>query len=304
MRKTLSLLTALLVGAGVLLVAPQAAVATSTTKVVRYGPYTIPGGTMDAPGMIENSLHFAVPRPCSDCFITGFQANLTYADGTTANYNTGVMLHHVVFASAFRSDATCSGTLLGLAGERFFASGNERTPVALPSGYGYRVHWYDSWTTLVDLMNMMPNSQTVYITVTYTTSPSWSSLRPVKPVWLDINNCGDSRYSIPAGYSDTTWYWSSRITGNVVYALGHVHDYGKYVAATDTTTGASICTSNAGYGTKPAYMGHIESMSVCTGPPFPHIASGDVIRLDSVYDNVPAPRNDVMGIMLAYVYRT
>jgi hypothetical protein len=40
--------------------------------------------------------------------------------------DTGPMLHHVVYTSQLRSDATCRGTALGLAGERFFASGNER----------------------------------------------------------------------------------------------------------------------------------------------------------------------------------
>ena len=41
---------ALVVG---LVIAPTAQAATST-KVVRYGPYTVPGGTMAEPGMINN----------------------------------------------------------------------------------------------------------------------------------------------------------------------------------------------------------------------------------------------------------
>jgi Stress up-regulated Nod 19 len=290
----------LAVGAVVLALAPHAVAA---TKTVRYGPYTIPGGSMDMPGMVHNKLSFGIPRPCSSCYITSFRPDLQYADGRSANFDTGAMLHHIVFTSQFRSDATCSGTVLGLAGERFFASGNERTRITLPSGYGYRLRWWDSWNLLVDLMNMEPESQTVYVTVTYTYKSAWSNLKPVKPVWLDIDNCHDSEYAIASGYSETSWTWTSTLTGNVVAALGHVHDYGVRVIATDQTSGKTICTSVAGYGSKPAYMGHIESMSTCTGTPLATVKTGDVLRLTSIYDS-PEARDDVMGIMLLYLHRT
>jgi hypothetical protein len=280
--------------------------AAATTRVVRYGPFTVPGGSMDMPGMVHNKLSFAVARPCLDCWVTGFKANLVYGDGSTANFNTGAMLHHVVWTSQFRSDATCGSTLLGLAGERFFASGNERTPIAFPAGYGYRVRWYDSWNMLVDLMNMEPNSQTVYIELTVTAEPSWVSLKPLKPVWLDIDECGDSEYTTPVGSYTTSWPWTSNLTGDVVAAIGHLHDYGVDISSTDVTTGATICDSIAEYpGTDPAYMGHIDRMSTCVGSPLTHIQSGDAIRLDSTYNNTtPAPLTNAMGIMLLYLHRT
>ena len=46
---------------------PPPAQAAEYTKVVRYGPFTIPGGTATDPGMIHNALRFAVARPCTDC---------------------------------------------------------------------------------------------------------------------------------------------------------------------------------------------------------------------------------------------
>ena len=194
--------------------------AATSRKVVRYGPFTIPGETMTDPGMIHNQLKFGVARTCTDCFITAFTPDLVYTDGTRANMDTGPMLHHAVWTSQFRSDATCSGTLLGLAGERFFATGNERTAISFPAGYGYRVRWYDSWNMLVDLMNHSESSKTVYVQVTYTLQPSWESVKPLKPVWLDIDQCGDSEYSIPAGYSDTHWTWNVNVPGKVVGMLG------------------------------------------------------------------------------------
>ena len=97
--------------------------AAATTRVVRYGPSMIPGGSMDMPGMVHNKLSFAVSRPCLDCWITGFKANLVYGDGSTANFNTGAMLHHVVWTSQFRSDA---------AGSTFAGGAPVRAPPAQP----------------------------------------------------------------------------------------------------------------------------------------------------------------------------
>src|SRR5215207_4624849 len=175
------------------------------TRTVSYGPFTIPGGTMEDPGMLHNKLLFAVKRPCSDCYITKLTPDLIDADtGQSTNMDDGPMLHHAVWTSQWRSDATCSGTWLGLAGQRFFASGNERSVVDFPYGYGYRVRWYDSWNMLVDLMNHSTSAKTVYVRLTVETRPSWASVQSVRPVWLDIDQCGDSEYDIPySGFSDT-----------------------------------------------------------------------------------------------------
>jgi hypothetical protein len=84
------------------------------------------------PGMKE-ALRLGVSRPCGECFITSFTPDLVDANGNRVDVmNDGLMLHHAVFASQWRSDATCSGAWLGLAGERFFASGNERSPGQAP----------------------------------------------------------------------------------------------------------------------------------------------------------------------------
>jgi hypothetical protein len=288
----------LLAGAAV---SEPASAATTTTysKTVRYGPFTIPAGTELEPGMIHNQLKFGVQRPCVDCFITSFTPDLVYPDGTRATMATGPMLHHTVLTSQWQRDATCGSTLLGLAGERFFASGNERTPIAFPAGYGYRVHWYDSWNMLIDLMNHSTEAKTVYIQVTYTYRPYWESVKRLKPVWLDIDLCGDSEYSIPAGYSDTHRDWTATVPGKVVAMIGHVHGHGIAVEATNQSRGGtSICRSVATL--DPDDVHSVLLMSTCTGDPLATIAYGDVIRLHSEY-NSTHPATDVMGIMLGYV---
>jgi Stress up-regulated Nod 19 len=279
--------------------AAQPAQAATSTRVVRYGPFTIPAGTQADPGMIHNKLIFGVARPCIDCHVTAFTPDLVYSDGTRANMDTGPMLHHMVLTSQWRRDATCGSTLLGLAGERLFASGNERTAIAFPAGYGYRVRYYDSWNLLVDLMNHSTSPKTVYVQVTYTIRPSWESVKPLKPVWLDIDQCGDSEYSIPAGYSDTHWNWRVNVPGKVVAMLGHVHGHGVAVEATNESQGgASICKSVATL--DPMDPHNVLSMSTCTRDALAVVQSGETVRLHSMY-NSPHPADDVMGIMLGYI---
>ena len=69
------------------------------------------------------------------------------------------------------------------------------------------------------------------------------------------------------------------------------------------TTGQHLCTSYAGYGTKPAYAGNIESMTTCTWDRLGTVRQGEVLSIDTFYDP-PEPQSDVMGIVLAYVYET
>ncbi|MBI2703792.1 MAG: hypothetical protein HYX32_00665 [Actinobacteria bacterium] len=290
------------VGVGLGVGASPASAATST-KTVRYGPFSIPAATATAMGAINNKLNIAVAKPCGGCYITGIQANLTYANGTTANVDTGPALHHMVMSSAFRSDPTCSGNLLGLIGQRFFASGNERTLVTFPPGFGYYTSYFDSWNMIVDLMNMDTVKKDVYIDMkyTYTTSTQTS----VKPVWLDVDQCGDSEYTIPTGQSDSHWTWNVNVPGKVVAIGGHVHNDGVRIEATNDSTGKSICNSVATYGASPPYidmmgMPWISSMSSCIANPVTTVSSGQKVRIHSVYDS-PTVQNDVMGIMIAYM---
>lgn len=273
------------------------------SQQVRYGPFTIPASSM--PGDHETAAHLnrlftGVQKPCTNCSITSFAPKVTYADRSEANWNTDVMLHHAVWSSSARSDLTCPGLP-----ERFFASGNERTPILMPAGYGYRVDSGDNWNLLVDLMNMSGEPQTVYIDVVFGFGSATD--QSVTPVWLDIDNCSDSEYTIPAGPSDTHRDFRAPWDGKIVSMGGHLHDGGVFTETTNETTGQSICKSTAGYGTKPAYQGHIESMTLCvgdqTGVPIGTFANNDLLRLHSVYDS-PTTQNDVMGIMLGYAVRT
>jgi len=63
------------------------------------------------------------PTPCTDCLVTYIAADLEYPDGTQANTDTGMWLHHALLYSTKEEDAVCPQYYP----RRIFATGNERT---------------------------------------------------------------------------------------------------------------------------------------------------------------------------------
>jgi len=334
--------------------------ATWQTATVTWGPYTIPAGgeqknfiTTDNCNSFGGILlqllggatciNRSVPPPCTSCYIGSITPNLVYADGTTANADTGPMLHHMVLLSRARSDLSCPsnlfggpiqqlGTLLG-GNERIFASGNERTVADITGGeYGYRINSGDKWYLITDLQNMSSSSKTIYLQFTfkYTTG----TVTPVRPLWLDIDNCQDSELSTPAGYSDSHKDWTASLSGTVVFMGGHGHGEAISTSAQNLSTGAYYCTSVAGYnvdsmerpGPGAGTTGHptdevvlqnndpiysdprtaggkmamdvVESQTTCA--PNMAITKGQKIRIHQQY-NEAASDPDNMGIMIGYI---
>ena len=309
-------------------ISPQRAEATTT--IVRWGPFTAPAFNkiecVPVPAMPSNPC-WHITKPCSDCSITGIAPNLVYWDGnpanpsTVANYSNGPMLHHFVLWNDAKLDATCDGTVIGAFGDRFMASGNERTAMSLPSPYGYYVSPTANFNLNVHIHNPQPDPKTVYVEVQFTWQPASAGLKDVRAVWLDEDNCADSQYGICANqagcYSDQHWDWTiTGFEGRVVTMGGHVHDEGISVAGQKVQTGEWICTSAAGYGpgssfdppaaaspprpndaghppdsippssSDPMYVGHIEEMTNCT--PNATVAAGDTIRLHAQYNPTSA----------------
>ena len=92
--------------------------------MIRYGPWNVPSMDM-MNGMGDYHIKDA-EMPCADCLITWMQAGFEYPNGTYANANTSLWLHHTFLVNSGRPDAVCG---MDWGGERFFASGNERTIV-------------------------------------------------------------------------------------------------------------------------------------------------------------------------------
>lgn len=340
---------------------PGAALAHEQTTVVRWGPIELPAATGEAPGAVHNEVaglegfraslvdgvtsaaDFEVEKPCEDCYIVGIQPNMVLENGETANFNNGIMLHHAVNLNFSDPDVTCRPSLLsfqpikalgGLAGgnQRFFAAGNERTGGRMTEGYGYYVEEGDQWGLIYHLMNMNPEPATVYLEYSFQwVDASEHELDTVRPIWADIDQCGDSEADVPAGYSDQRWSWRADRTHRLTDAGGHIHNYGINVAWTNTTTGETLCNSVAGYaedsdktpigpgtGEDDAhpeswntvtsdplglenYRGNIADMTVCNpGSDSPVVSRGDSMRLNAqIYR--PDDTDHDMAIMVGYM---
>jgi hypothetical protein len=309
---------ALLVCALAALALPAAAQGAIATKTIDYGPYTIPAGNGDPhdhenAGMISNQIVTNIAKPCTGCTIIGVTPDLVYTDGTRATISQGPMLHHAMFAaqSTGKSDVTCPGTGPGLLGERFFASGDERTPVDLTSlPYGYKVNSTETWNMVFDLMNWQTTGKTVKIRMTwkYATGTDSTSRAPLRPVWLDQAQCTMNSYiTVPNGLWDFHYDWKSTISGKLIAAAGHIHDHGVNNELTNQSTGGTLlCNSVASYGgagyETPDGRKHVSGMNVCTGNPIASVSKGQTLRLHTIY-NVPEGHHlidDAMGIMIAY----
>lgn len=324
MTKLFKLAVALCAISATALAAAATSNAAVATSAIKYGPYTIPAGNGSphdhaGMGMIDNQVTLNVAKPCAGCTVTGFKANLVYADGSTANWNTGAILHHTVLmaSGSGRSDTMCPSGYGGQAGsgalERIFASGNERTPVDLSSSaYGVKVGSSDQFHIVAELMNYFTTAQTVYVQITYTyaTGTDGTAKKAVTPLWLDEIPCGNSEFSAPFGYSDTVANISSPISGAIVGAAGHLHDHSANLQLRDTSQNRSLCTSLPGFGETPAFVDtqnkkRISSMTTCANAGY--VAQGDNLRLNARY-YIPQGHTHAlegnMGIMIAYVDKT
>ena len=61
------------------------------------------------------------------------------------------------------------------------------------------------------------------------------------------------------------------------------------------TTGEHICSSVAGYGTKAAYMGSVESMSLCSWDRLGTVRKGEVLSLTTDYASSKPQSDGVMA---------
>jgi hypothetical protein len=249
-----------------------------------------------------------------DCYLTGMTARLTKADGTTAGPSNRLMLHHMVLfnTDAGRWDATCAPGFplpLGLLGQRFFASGDERTPFTFPTGHGYRIGT-GAWNLIWDLMSQSTVAETVYYEMTYKWVPGTTAgMRDSLPVWFDVDQCSDPQIDIPAGPSQQSWTWTVNRPGDMLQVGGHLHMGGVNLEVRNDSTGQLICNSVAGYGESPLSIDHhgeemLSSMSTCGGAgataPVARLTSGQRVTITSHYDAMEAT-DDAMGIAVAFM---
>ncbi len=93
-----------------------------------------------------------------------------------------LMLHHIVFLNASRSDTACGGP------ERFYGAGEERLKLSLPDGFGYGYNSTDLWATTYMYMNHKAQTDSAFIRYKLTIDPD-PMVRKVRGLWMDAGHC-------------------------------------------------------------------------------------------------------------------
>jgi hypothetical protein len=216
------------------------------------------------PGQNRIAYRAVTEKPPVDGWIVGIKPNLVYADGTVPKTNL-VMFHHGVWLNLSGSDSTSPGVP-----ERFFATGEEKTRLRMPPGFGYRYEASDTW--LLNHMVHNLTSQPMELYVTYEIdfipagSPAAEGMRPVRPIWMDVVNGsiypvfdvfrgsggGDGRFTYPADaenpYSSGVArnLWQVDRDGVLVSTAGHVHTGGLTTDLWMRRTGARYAGPDCG----------------------------------------------------------
>lgn len=264
-------------------------------------------------GVVQGSE--VIPSPLVDGYVVGIHATLVDAAGIEEPIQ-NVMLHHIVFAKLGAKDSTCS-TFVDYDGrkgpaiaERFYAEGEERTRIDLPTGYGYPNRGSDRWGMAFMLMNHRAVADTVYVqyTVRYVTD---EPLTPVKPIWVDVRNCdADPIFNVPGGGKlFSTFSRAAELTlpesGRLIAGGAHLHGGGLRLDLTNRS-----CSNRLLFRSEPTWglpvirpvmhengPKHMTTFGSAAGIP---VRAGDRLRLEAVYEN-SLPHTRVMGIMILFL---
>ncbi len=144
----------------------------------RIGPFNV------IPGQNEISNEIIRQKPQVDGWITRIRPDLVYTSGRVPGVDV-IHLHHGVWANLSRPNATTPGLP-----ELFVAAGEEKTIMSFPKGYGYQYRASDTWLLNHMIHNLTPVPTQVYMVYEIDfiprTSPRARGIRPVTPIWMDV----------------------------------------------------------------------------------------------------------------------
>ena len=219
--------------------AAQAALPSGTERTTyMVGPLKI------TPGQNRISYRPIREKPKVDGWITRIKPNLVNADGSVPNTDQ-VMFHHGVWVNLSGGNATSRLP------ELFFAAGEEKTISKLPKGFGYHYKASDRWLLNHMIHNLTPKAMQLYVSYTIDfipdTAPAAKSIKPVRPIWMDVENGrlypvfdvyrgsgkkgkftypDDAVNPYPRGRQKNKWVVDR--DGVLVATAGHVHTGGLY----------------------------------------------------------------------------
>lgn len=196
----------------------------------RFGPITVTPG--------QNYIYIVpnAEKPHEDGWITRIEPNLRRADGSIPNVDV-IHLHHGVWLNSSAPHES-----------KFFASGEEKTIVDFPDGFGLWNGARDQWLMNHMIHNLTTTTDNVWITYTIdfvpASNPAAEGMKRVRPVWMDVESGSgypvfdtkrgsgrDGRFTYPDDADDPypgppKNVWTVDGDGVLVTGLGHVHPGG------------------------------------------------------------------------------
>ena len=156
---------------------------------------------------VKQNIAAFVPKPPGDGAITHFETDVVDENADPIPISR-LMLHHIVFSNLDAGDLTCTGAGFsdfggipifgGYAPERFAGrrrGAGEAEPAARLRLRAQRLG--HAGRLVYMLMNHKPTTDTAYVQYKLTVDTS-GTVQPVRPYWLDVNNCkADPIYNVP-----------------------------------------------------------------------------------------------------------
>jgi hypothetical protein len=273
----------------------------------RHGPIEITPG--------QNTIVFrpTAEKPRVPGYITRFEPNLTYVDGTVPPVDV-LHLHHGVWF--MRNYPT-------------FAAGEEKTITQFPRDFGYRYEPTDIWLLNYMLHDQISASARVYLTweIDFVPAPEAAAagIKEVEPLWLDtgegnypvwdaVRGWGRrGRYTFPAdarGAERAKMGEARRVRvpfdATLVAAGGHLHPGGLYVDLDQSRGGRTrrIFRSAARYYEPAGAVSWDVSMTFTKPDWRVAVRRGDVLSVSATYDTKRLSWYEVMGIIDPLWYTT
>ena len=178
-----------------------------------FGPIVVKPGENDA--LLQP---ITIEKPRYDGHITRFKPDLLLAATGKSPLTDHMHLHHATWINGGESYGNGP----------FFASGEEKTILPLPHGYGMPVKGHDQWLLLYMVHNDHSDSQVVWLTYDIDfiaqADAEELGLAETKPIWLDVKGGDSEPEGAPASGGNPVF--------NVQKGFGHI----------DPETGRQVCT--------------------------------------------------------------
>ena len=267
--------------------------------VITLGPCVVPPlGTMPGmsamemmghgPGHEDVRVHFRWP---ADVWMRSFDLKLF--DQNHRRLNQATTMHHMELLNFDRRQVIYPMV------ERVFGLGEEtgsaKIPksVGLPLDAGSDIALYVMWNNHTDTP-----IQGVALQLTIDYSPRTLVPRPtiVLPFKADVNihpGYGDA-FDLPPGGGSRSSVFTMPVSGRLVAAGGHLHDYGKELRLEDVASGKVLARVEAIRTPTGQVTGVGHSLYGIAGRG-PHLIAGRQYRLVAVYEG--SPRDSILGAM-------